>query len=159
ITLPGILSNDTDVDGDTLSVQTPRPISGPSHGTLTLNSNASFTYTPAANYNGQDSFTYKCTDGTADSNVATVTITIHPVNDVAVAVNDSFQTNEDTQLVITAAGILSNDPDADGDSLTVQTPRPISGPSHGQLTLNADGSFTYTPAANFNGQDTFTYKC
>ena len=62
--------NDTDIDSATLTAVV---VTGPAHGTLTLNANGSFTYTPAANYNGPDSFTYKANDGTADSNVATVT--------------------------------------------------------------------------------------
>ena len=56
-------------------------VSGPSHGTLTLNANGSFTYTPAANYNGSDSFTYRASDGTATSGLATVTLTVSAVND------------------------------------------------------------------------------
>jgi VCBS repeat-containing protein len=73
---PGVLANDTDPEGDTLTAQL---VSGPSHGTLMLNGNGSFTYTPNANYNGADSFTYKANDGTADSNPATVSITVNPV--------------------------------------------------------------------------------
>jgi len=130
-------------------------VTGPSHGALTLNANGSFTYTPAANFNGSDSFTYKANDGQADSNVATVALTINPVNDAPVAVNDSFATNEDTALTITAPGVLANDTDVDGNSLTAVV---VTGPSHGALTLNTDGSFTYTPAAGFNGPDSFTYK-
>ena len=78
-----MLGNDTDVDGDTLTAVAAS--AGPAHGTLTLNADGSFTYTPAANYNGTDSFTYKANDGTADSNVATVTITVDAVNDAPVA--------------------------------------------------------------------------
>jgi VCBS repeat-containing protein len=74
----GVLANDTDANSatQTLSVQSPRPVIGPSHGTLTLNADGSFTYTPTGGYTGSDSFTYKATDGIADSAAATVTITI-----------------------------------------------------------------------------------
>ena len=74
------------------------------------------------------------------------------------AINDSYSTNEDTPLNVTAPGVLANDTDADGNTLTVAAPRPASGPSHGTLTLNANGSFSYTPAANYNGPDSFTYN-
>src|SRR6185437_12906686 len=91
--------------------------SGPAHGALTLNANGSFTYTPAANYNGADSFTYKANDGTADSNVATVSLTVTAVNDAPVAGSDSYTTAEDTPLSVAASGVLSNDTDVDGDAL------------------------------------------
>ena len=82
-----MLGNDSDVDGDSLTCH---PGDRPSHGTLTLNANGCFTYTPAANYNGADSFTYKANDGTADSNMATVSLTVNPVNDAPVAAADSY---------------------------------------------------------------------
>jgi VCBS repeat-containing protein len=72
----GVLANDSDVDPQTLSVQTPRPVAGPSHGSLALNADGSFTYTPASGYFGSDTFSYRATDGVTDSAVATVTITI-----------------------------------------------------------------------------------
>src|SRR5207245_210631 len=75
-------------------------VAGPAHGTLTLNANGSFTFTPAANYNGPDSFPYKANDGSLASNVATVAITVTAVNDPPVAANDSVTTNEDTALTI-----------------------------------------------------------
>jgi dipeptidyl aminopeptidase/acylaminoacyl peptidase len=78
VAAPGVLQNDTDADGDTLTAAL---VSGPSNGTLMLNADGSFTYTPTANYNGTDRFTYKANDGQADSNVATVTITVTPVAD------------------------------------------------------------------------------
>ena len=122
---------------------------------MTLNSNGSFTYTPTANYNGSDSFTYKANDGKVDSNTATVNITINAVNDPPIAVNDAYTTNEDIALNRTTPGVLSNDTDADGDSLTAVK---VSEPSHGSVTLNGNGSFTYTPNANYNGTDSFTYR-
>lgn len=78
-----------------------------------------------------------------------------PINQAPVAVNDSYNTNENTVLNIAAPGVLSNDNDANGDSLTAIK---VSDPTNGLLTLNANGSFTYTPAANFNGTDSFTYQ-
>jgi VCBS repeat-containing protein len=152
VAAPGVLSNDTDTDGDPLTAIL---VSGPAHGSLTLNADGSFAYTPNPDFNGSDNFSYKANDGSADSNVATVTITVNPVNDPPIAVNDSYTTNEDTPLTIAAPGVLSNDTDADSDPLTALL---VSGPAHGSLTLNANGSFTYTPAADFNGSDSFTYK-
>src|SRR5437867_1047367 len=130
-------------------------MSGPSHGTLTLNGDGSFTYMPALNYNGVDSFTYKASDGQAQSDVATVTITVTPLNNAPVAVNDSFTTAEDTQLTVIAPGVLANDSDVDGDALSAVL---VSGPSHGTLTLNEDGRAACMAAVNFNGIDSFTYK-
>jgi VCBS repeat-containing protein len=150
---PGVLGNDTDVDGDALSA---RLVSGPAHGTLTLNADGSFTYTPASNYNGSDAFTYRANDGAADSVVATVTLTVTAVNDAPTAGADSYSTNEDTTLTVSAPGVLGNDADVDGDTLSAVL---VSGPANAaSFTLNPDGSFAYTPAANFFGSDSFTYK-
>jgi VCBS repeat-containing protein len=148
----GILSNDSDVDGDVL---TAKLVSGPSHGTLDLNVNGSFTYTAEADFNGTDNFTYQANDGVLDTTVTTVTITVMPVNDVPAVVNDSYSTNEDTSLTITAPGVLANDTDIDNNSLSVVL---VTGPAHGLLTLNTDGSFTFMPDANWNGTDIFSYK-
>ena len=73
-----MLANDTDVDSNLLTVATPRLVSGPSNGTLTLNANGSFTYTPNGGFTGNESFTYRANDGTSDSNAATVTIAVNP---------------------------------------------------------------------------------
>ncbi|MBC7128925.1 MAG: tandem-95 repeat protein, partial [Thermoplasmatales archaeon] len=125
VNAPGVLGNDSDIDGDTLTAIL---VSSPSHGSLTFNSNGSFTYTPDANYHGTDSFTYKANDGQADSNIATVYITINSVNDPPIANDDYYSTNEDTQLVVNAPGVLGNDSDIDGDTLTAIL---VSSPSHG----------------------------
>src|SRR4029450_11802923 len=124
---------------------------------LTLNAEGSLSYTPNANFHGTDSFTYTATDGTASSNTAAVTITVTSMNDAPVAANDSYSTAEDTPLTVTAPGVLTNDTDADGDGLSVTALSPLTGPSNGSLTLNADGSLSYTPNANFHGTDSFTY--
>src|SRR6266850_2603043 len=133
----GVLTNDSDIDGDSLTAVL---VSGPANGSLTLNANGSFSYTPSANFNGTDSFAYKANDGSADSNVVTVTLTVTAVNDAPVAAADAYTTSEDTPLTVTAAGVLSNDTDIDGDPLTAVL---VTGPANGTLTLNANGSFTY----------------
>src|SRR5205814_728630 len=79
----GLLANDTDIDGDGLTAVL---VTGPAHGALSLSSDGAFTYTPVANYHGSDSFTYRANDGTADSNLVTVSLTITAVNDAPVAV-------------------------------------------------------------------------
>ena len=84
-----------------------------------------------------------------------MTITVSAVNDAPTAADDAYSTAEDTALTVAAPGVLGNDSDPDGDPLSAVLG---SGPSHGTLTLNANGSFTYTPAANFNGSDSFTYR-
>src|SRR5262249_51056643 len=102
-----------------------------------------------------DAFTYKANDGTLDSNVATVSLTVTPVNDPPVAANDSYSTAEDTPLTVNAPGVLANDTAVDGDALAAKL---VSGPAHGTLTLNPDGSFRYLPGPNYNGSDGFTYQ-
>jgi VCBS repeat-containing protein len=148
----GVLSNDSDVDHDALSAVL---VSNPAHGTVTLNPDGSFVYTPAADYNGSDSFTYKAHDGALDSAEATVAITVSPVNDAPVAANDSYSTNEDVPLTVAAPGVLGNDSDVEHAALSAVL---VSNPAHGTVTLNPDGSFVYTPAADYNGSDSFTYK-
>ena len=148
----GVLTNDTDVEGDPLTAVL---VTGPSNGSLSLASNGSFVYTPSANFNGSDSFTYRANDGLANSNVATVTITVNAVNDAPVAVNNSYSVNEDATLTVAAAGVLANDTDIDGNPLTAVL---VTGPSNGSLSLASNGSFVYTPSANFNGSDSFTYR-
>jgi large repetitive protein len=258
IAAPGVLGNDTDVDVSDTRTAVLVAASGPASGTLTLNADGSFTYTPGLNFNGTDSFTYQAKDAAgAPSNIATVTITVNavndlptisdvvtqtvnedtptaalaftvsdvetagsgltvtatssnatlvpaanivlggtganrtvtitpaatqsgtatitltvkdanggtasdsfvltvnPVNDAPVAANDAYTTSEDTALNIAAPGLLANDTDVDSAALTAVV---VAGPTNGTLTLNANGSFSYTPKANFNGSDSFTYK-
>ena len=147
-----MLTNDTDVDGGATHGDLGRQ---PARGTVALNANGTFTYTPAANFNGSDGFTYKATATARRRLCGTVNVTVAAVNDAPVAANDSYSTDEETVLTIAAPGVLANDTDVDGDALTAIV---MSGPAHGTVTLNANGSFTYTPAANFTGGDSFTYK-
>ena len=152
VAAPGVLGNDTDPDGDPLTAVL---VTGPSHGSLTVNANGSFSYTPAADYAGGDSFSYRASDGTLTSNVATVTLTVTAVNDAPTAAGDAYSTAEDTVLTVAGPGVLGNDADPDGDPLTAVL---VTGPSHGSLTLNANGSFSYTPAADYAGGDSFSYR-
>src|SRR5207249_526680 len=92
----GVLTNDSDADGDPLTALL---VSGPAAGTLALVADGSFVYTPGANFHGSDSFSYKANDGAADSNVATVSITVNSVNDPPVAAADgTYTVNEDNSL-------------------------------------------------------------
>src|SRR5204862_7014630 len=102
-----------------------------------LNANGSFTYVPTTNFNGTDTFTYKASDGSLSGNTATVTITMGATDDPPNAVNDTYSVNEDTALNIAAPGVLGNDSDIDSTNITAAV---VSDPSHGNLTLNADGS-------------------
>jgi VCBS repeat-containing protein len=278
-----VLANDTDAENDPLTAIL---VDQAQHGTVSLSPNGYFTYTPDADFNGTDTFTYKANDGTSDSNVATVTLNVGsvndapagadktvttledtpytlttgdfgfsdpqdagsnagannfagvvistlppaltgtlyynnvavvagqfvsaaditsglltfnpaqdgngaafssftfqvrddgptggldqntdqspntitfdvtPVNDAPVAVDDSYSVNEDVSLGVNIPpiGVLHNDTDVDGDPLTSILVDPA---SHGTVSLNPDGTFLYTPDANFNGTDTFTYK-
>ena len=153
VAAPGVLGNDTDADGDPLTAVLDTDVT---NGTLTLNADGSFDYTPDADFTGTDSFTYQANDSLANSNVATVTITVNAVNDPPVAVDDAYATDEDATLIVPAfLGVLANDTDAEDDPLTAVLD---AGPANGTLdAFNADGSFTYTPDADFNGSDSFTY--
>ncbi len=149
VAAPGVLSNDSDAENSPLTAVLG---SGPSHGTLTLNADGSFTYTPASNYNGPDSFTYKANDGHTDSNVATVSITVNAVNDAPVANPDSFTVAKNGSGVVYA---LANDTDVDGDSLTVVS---YTQGAHGTVKYSEkNNNFRYTPNKGFSGTDTFTY--
>ena len=152
VAAPGILENDSDPNNDEITAVL---VENPGHGTLVLSADGSFTYTPELNYHGTDSFTYKATDGTNESEVATVTITINSVNDAPVAEDDTYTVDEDAVLTVAAPGVMENDSDVDGDALSVSLRSNV---SNGTLTLISDGSFTYTPNANFNGTDSFTYN-
>ncbi|MBP0003338.1 MAG: tandem-95 repeat protein [Cyanobacteria bacterium SBC] len=143
-----VLSNDTDIDGDTLSVSS---VGTPTNGTVALNPDGTVTYTPNAGFSGTDNFTYEVSDGNL-TDTATVALAVNPVNDAPVAADDSFNGDEDTNL---NGNVLANDSDPDNDPLTASL---LSDVSNGSLTFNPDGSFTYTPNANFNGSDSFTYE-
>lgn len=150
-----VLANDSDADGDPLTAVL---VSGPVNGSLTLNPNGTFSYIHNGSETTTDSFTYKVNDGTADGNTVTVNITVTPVNDAPVAVADSIQVNEGgtaTVLVSGATSVLANDSDAENDSLSAVL---VSGPTNGTLTLNANGTFSYTHNGSETTTDSFTYR-
>jgi len=149
---PGVLANDADADGDKLSAIL---VTGPRSGILVLGADGSFDYTPNAEFHGADSFTYRASDGQADSDPATVAITVDAVNGVPTATDDAYSTPQDQPLAVPAGGVLANDLDADGDPLSAVL---VTGPASGVLTLNTDGSFEYAPNAGFVGADSFTYR-
>jgi VCBS repeat-containing protein len=152
VSAPGVLANDTDPEGDPLTASLMRAAQ---HGTISLSSDGSFNYTPDADYVGTDSFTYKANDGAADSNTATVTITVTSTNTPPVANADTYTTPKNTTLNVPAPGVLANDTDPEGDPLTASL---MSATQHGTVSLSGDGSFTYTPDADYVGTDSFTYK-
>ncbi|MGH2879618.1 MAG: tandem-95 repeat protein, partial [Solirubrobacteraceae bacterium] len=149
----GVLANDTDSESLPLSAEV---VTGPAHGSLTLNADGSFKYTPEADYSGNDSFTYRDQDGNTPSNVATVTITVNKVT-YDTAVNDSYSIEEGVKLEVPASGVLANDTDSHTPPLPLKAIL-VSGPARGTLTLEEDGSFVYTPSAGYHGADSFTYK-
>jgi VCBS repeat-containing protein len=200
IATTGVLANDTDAEADLLTALEFR---GPSHGSLTLNPDGSFVYTPDPDFRGMDGFLYQASDGTSLSSLAAVTIhvtdpnsapqgqldsysvpedgilgigsthgllvsdgeltselvvvelMVMAVNDARVAMDDEYFTDKNTSLSVAVPGVLANDVDADGDTLTVEV---VDAPSHGTLTLAADGSFLYEPDPDYVGADEFSYR-
>jgi VCBS repeat-containing protein len=162
-----VLTNDIDHDITNNQPDTLHAIlvgSDPSKGSVTLNDNGTFTFTPSASFtSGTTTFTYKVNDGWEDGNVATVTIYM---DRLPVANNDTYNVRAGNTLEIFSPGLLANDTDAD----LPQPPNPLffqylnvsaitQQPAHGTLTWNANGYFQYTPNANFNGGvDTFHYR-
>jgi gliding motility-associated-like protein len=136
----------SDVDGNSLTYSI---VDAPQHGTLSCNNCANPIYTPSLNYYGSDSFTFKANDGTVDSNISTVSITITPVNDAPIADNQTVTVQEDTPKEITLTGS-----DVESDPLTITV---ITQPTHGTLSGTGD-IVTYTPATDYNGPDNFTFQ-
>jgi len=141
-----VTANDTDPDGDTLTVVGFTP---PSHGTASFTGNVA-TYRPAANYTGSDELEYTIDDGHGRTSTASVYITVTAVNDPPIAADDTLIAPEDTEGI---ANLLGNDSDPDGGSLTVVG---FTQPLHGTASV-LGGLASYIPAPNYNGPDAFTY--
>ncbi|MFV1873328.1 MAG: Ig-like domain-containing protein [Oleiphilus sp.] len=142
-----VLDNDSDVDGDSLTVDSASAI----NGSVTINGDGTITYTPDADYSGSDTISYSIIDGQGGTASATVAVTVNPENDEPVAVVDTASTLEGTSVVI---DVLANDSDIDGDSLTVDSASAL----NGSVTINADGTITYTPNIDYSGSDTISYS-
>jgi len=142
----GVLNTDSDVENDPFTAVL---VSEVSDGVLTLNSDGSFTYEPNDDFTGIDSFTYTANDGFSDSNIATVNITVTPVNDAPIADNQSVTTPKENAVEIILTGS-----DVDGDDLTYTI---ITFPTPG--TLSGDlPNILYTPHPDYIGLDSFTFK-
>ncbi|MBD2068139.1 tandem-95 repeat protein [Leptolyngbya sp. FACHB-671] len=154
VTTTNVLSNDTDLNGDALTVSS---FTQAANGTVVNNNNGTFTYTPAAGFSGADSFTYTANDGKGGTSVGTVAVTVTPVvtppvNTPPVAVPDAATTTSGS--AVTTGNVLTNDTDLNGDALTVSS---FTQATNGTVVNNNNGTFTYTPAAGFSGADSFTY--
>ncbi len=121
------------------------------NGTLTLNSDGTYTYIPDTDFNGTDSFTYTVCDADGDCSTATVTITVIAPNNIPVAVDDMINVDEDNVL---SDNVYSNDTGLDDNPITFTLTTDV---TNGTLTLDSDGTYTYTPDENFNGEDSFSY--
>ena len=140
----------SDIDGDALTYAI---ATQPSNGVVVITdaSTGAYTYTPDADFNGGDSFTFVANDGSVDSNTATITVTVSALNDAPVASDASEATDEDVAYSATLVAV-----DAEGDALTYAI---ATQPSNGTVVITdaSTGAYTYTPDANFNGGDAFTF--
>ncbi|RRS04077.1 tandem-95 repeat protein [Aquabacterium soli] len=149
----------TDVDGDTLTYTLGK--TSPEHGTVVVNADGTWTYTPSKDYNGSDVFTVLVSDGNGGTATSTVNIGVTPVNDPPkpedpdnptfdpATGNYNVTTDEDTPV---SGQVKATD--ADGDTLTYTLGK--TSPAHGTVVVNADGTWTYTPSKDYNGSDVFT---
>ena len=173
VSAPGVLGNDTDPDGDALTVSLADTVSA-AGGLVAVNANGSFTYDPNGKFDSlaigetaTDTFGYTVSDGLGGTDTGTVTVTIYgppdPANRAPIALGDTAVTNEDTPLTVAASGVLGNDTDPDGDALTVGLADTVSA-AGGLVAVNPDGGFTYDPNGRFEwlgvgetASDTFEY--
>jgi VCBS repeat-containing protein len=150
VTAPGVLGNDTDIDGNPLTATL---VSGVAHGTLTFNADGSFTYVPNANYNGSDSFTYKVNDGTADGNSVTVSLTVNAVNDAPTNISLSNSHIAENSAAGTVIGNLSGTDSDTGDTLTYTLPAGLTDNAHFQIV---NGQLQVKDALNFETKNSYT---
>lgn len=151
---PGVLLNDSDANGDPLTVASfNQPTVG---GAVAVNANGAFTYTPTSGFGGTVTFDYTLSDynGGTDSGTVTITVSEPTANAAPVAGDDSYVATRDNVLTIPAPGVLTNDRDPDGDALSASLRTP---PANGTASVAANGGFAYTPALGFSGADSFEY--
>jgi VCBS repeat-containing protein len=154
---PGVLKGDMDIDGDRLVASLE---SKPGFGNISLDSDGSFTYTPNPNYCGTDTFRYKVSDGNGGEDTGEVNVQVNCINDKPVGNKDTYQNaNEDIVFKVNAPGVLANDEDVDKDKLTAKR---VKNTQYGDVKVNANGSFTYTPDLDFCSSagrvDVFEYE-
>jgi hypothetical protein len=155
VAAPGVLGNDFDADGQAMTAVL---VDATDFGSLNLQANGAFTYTPNAGFVGNDAFSYRASDGSQFSAVVGVSINVSAVNLPPVPVNDAFQTGRNAALPIAFAGLLANDSDVDGPALFVLSGQ-FGQPAHGTIQVNVGSStVVYTPALDYIGIDTFTYR-
>ncbi|MEQ1750745.1 MAG: Ig-like domain-containing protein, partial [Prosthecobacter sp.] len=142
------LAAGTDVDQNPLTFT---KLTDPASGTIVMQPNGSFSYTPNANFNGTDSFTFKASDGQLNSNAGTIDLTINPVNDAPLAVASTAQGDEDSTGI--NGQLSASDPEMDAVTFIK-----ASNPSHGTVTVQSDGAFTYIPEPDYYGPDSFSFK-
>ena len=144
-----VLANDSDPDGDSLTLSA---VARSTNGSSTINADGTIAYQPNPGFVGTDSFVYTVSDGNGGSDSATVTVTVTAApNTAPVAIDDSASTPKSSSVTIT---VLGNDYDPDGDALTVVS---VTHGTKGTVTINADGTVTYTAAKSFNSTDSFSY--
>lgn len=143
-----VLSNDSDPNGDALRVVA---VGSPRHGSAAVNPDGSIVYTPAADFNGTDSFPYTVSDVHGASATAVVTVTVAPVNDAPVASDDSANCEKNRYVIVP---VLANDSDVDGDALSVYS---VGRASSGSVTIRSDGTVLYRARKGFTGNDSFVY--
>ena len=153
-----LTSNDSDPIGEVIAIDT-TPISGPDNGTLVINTDGTIVYLPNIGFSGTDSFIYEIVDESGNRDQATVNINVYEDpnglgNDAPFASDDAVST---TKGISAEGDLLANDVDPNGDSLTINL-TPVEGPTNGMLTIDPDGTFTYTPDPGYEGTDSFVYE-
>ncbi|MCC7125757.1 MAG: cadherin-like domain-containing protein [Acidobacteria bacterium] len=151
IAAPGVLANDNSNGGGAMTAQLVTPVV---NGTLTLNANGSFTFTPPTGFSGPTTFAYRAANSFGSGNTETVTLNV-TVGPPPTAAPDEYTTTTNTPVAVPAPGVLSNDNANGGGALTAEL---LTTPTNGSVVLNTNGGLTYTPAAGFSGTDTFTYR-
>lgn len=157
IAAPGVLANDRDPDGDAIRAL---PVTAPVHGTLVLNVDGSFRYTPAAGYSGADSFSYSAADASVSSSPATVSLAVQAAAKAPLAVADSYTAPvyRSAPYAARTLTVLAND-NANGGTIAPSTLAIVNAPGKGGTArANGDGTVAYTPALRFSGNETFTYR-
>ena len=150
-----VLANDTDVDGETLAVTHVNgvniavdvTVSLGGGASVRLNADGTLTYTPGANANGLQSFSYTVSDGVGGATTATVEVDLTPTNDAPVSQPDTASTDEDTALVLTAESLTANDVDLDGDTLEISSVSTVSARG-ASVSINAAGDVVYDPGSS-----------